>query len=367
MGLELYEKMREIDKLLGLRSICCKKSLVEVRWKCGKAKGGEYVTGYIEDTTFIKEQALKFGNEHVEGILVPALGSNLLSLKLKHKDIQVLRTPDCSEDYKKLPILYGMPILFPPNRIEDGQFTYKHTTYRFPINEREKSNHIHGFLHDKPWSVIKREVIGNQVVIKTEFSSRDFPYLKKSFPQDIVVNMSLILIDDGLEVQLEILNNGLEPFPFGAGYHTVFNFPFGADSKIENCQIALPVNKHWELNERSLPTGEIGESANKKEIQNGLCLEGRLFDDIFSYDEESNLNNECILTDQEAGVQVIYHVDHHYKFWVLFNQDGFVCPEPYTWVTNAPNLDLSAEFTGVKELGTGEKVLLKTKLVLKEI
>ena len=83
--------------------------------------------GYIEDITFLNEKAIKFGNEKVEAILVPSLGSNLLSLKYKHKDIELLRTPDSVEEYKKASILYGMPILFPPNRIEDGQFTYKGT------------------------------------------------------------------------------------------------------------------------------------------------------------------------------------------------------------------------------------------------
>lgn len=353
--------------ILDLHSICCKKRALEVGWKDANAKGGEYVAGYIEDITFMKEQAIKFGNEHMEAIIVPALGSNLLSLKFIHSDIEVLRTPKSLEHYRELPILYGMPILFPPNRIEDGQFTYKRTTYKFPINEKEKSNHIHGFLHALPWKVIKRELIRNEIVIKTEFSSRDFPSLRKSFLQDIIVNLTLTLVADTMNMQLEILNNGLEPFPWGAGYHTVFNFPFGSDSKIENCLISLPVNKHWELNERSLPTGEIRDSSNKKEIQNGFSLEGRLFDDIFGYDEESDLKNECVLTDQQAGVQVIYHADQHYKFWVLFNQKGFVCPEPYTWVTNAPNLNMSDESTGLRELGAGEQVILKTKLVLKEI
>ncbi|MDM5224047.1 aldose 1-epimerase [Peribacillus sp. NJ11] len=325
------------------------------------------MTGYIEDITFLNEKAIKFGNEKVEAILAPSLGSNLLSLKYKRKDIEVLRTPDSLEEFKKVPILYGMPILFPPNRIEDGQFTYKETTYKFPINEMEKSNHIHGFLHDKPWQVCKKEVNGNEIVINTEFSSSDFAYLKGSFPQDITVKMSLSLSGETLDIKLEITNKGIESFPWGAGYHTVFNFPFGPGSKLEDCRISLPVNKQWELNERSLPTGEIHETDNTLEIQNGFSLEGRLFDDLFGYDEESSLENECILTDHEAGIQVIYHGDQCFKFWVLFNQEGFVCPEPYTWVTNAPNLDLSEELTGLRELSSGETVQLKTRLVMKEI
>ncbi|MGE1100779.1 aldose 1-epimerase [Peribacillus simplex] len=322
--------------------------------------------GYIEDITFLNEKAIKFGNEKVEAILAPSLGSNLLSLKYKHKDIELLRTPDSVEEYKKASILYGMPILFPPNRIEDGQFTYKGTVYKFPINEMKKSNHIHGFLHDKPWQVCKKEVNGKAIVINTEFSSSDFD-LKGSFPQDITVNMSFSLKAETLEIQLEITNKGIEPFPWGAGYHTVFNFPFGPGSKLEDCRISLPVNKHWELNERSLPTGAIHETANTLEIQNGISLDGRLFDDLFGYDEERVLENECILTDQEAGIQVIYHGDQHFKFWVLFNQEGFVCPEPYTWVTNAPNLDLSAKMTGLRELCSGETVQLKTRLIMKDI
>ncbi|MFF2499494.1 aldose 1-epimerase [Peribacillus sp. NPDC058075] len=324
------------------------------------------MTGYIEDITFLNEKALKFGNEKVEAILAPSLGSNLLSFKYKQKDIEVLRTPVCLEEYKKAPILYGMPILFPPNRIEDGQFTYKGTEYRFPVNEREKFNHIHGFLHDKPWQVCKREVNGKEIVINTEFSSSEFD-LKDSFPQDITVNMSLSLRAETLDIKLEITNKGIEPFPWGAGYHTVFNFPFGRGGKLEHCRISLPVNKHWELNERSLPTGAIHETANTFEIQNGFSLEGRLFDDLFGYDEERALENECILTDQEAGIQVIYHADPQFKFWVLFNQEGYVCPEPYTWVTNAPNLDLSAKLTGLRELRSGETVQLRTLLSIKDI
>ncbi|MDF9762706.1 aldose 1-epimerase [Peribacillus simplex] len=325
------------------------------------------MTGYIEDIIFLNEKAIKFGNANVEAMLAPSLGSNLLSLKYKRKDIEVLRTPDSLEEYKKDPILYGMPILFPPNRIEDGQFTYKENTYKFPINEMGKFNHIHGLLHDKPWRVCKKEVNGNEIVINTEFSSSDFTNLKGSFPQDITVNMSLSLMDDTLDIQLEITNKGIEPFPWGAGYHTVFNFPFGPGSKMEDCRISLPVNKQWELNERSLPTGEIHETANTLEIQNGFSLEGRRFDDLFGYDEESALENECVLTDQDAGIQVIYQGDQRFKFWVLFNQEGFVCPEPYTWVTNAPNLDLSADLTGLRELSSGETVRLKTRLIMKEI
>ena len=322
---------------------------------------------YIKESMFLNEAAIEFGNENIEAILIPALGSNLLSLKSRKKGIELLRTPKTLDDYKKVPILYGMPILFPPNRIEDGIFTYKETTYTFPINEEEKHNHIHGFLHDKPWRVVKKEVSKEEIIIITEFLSSDFPSLYKYFPRDFKVNMTYSLLDEALEVKMEIHNFGRESFPWGVGYHTIFNFPFVAESNYLDCEFALPVNKQWELNQRSLPTGEYSSLTNKDDIQKRVLEERREYDDIFSYDEENSPINEAILTDSNAGIQVRYQADQHFKYWVLFNEAGFLCPEPYTWMTNAPNLDIPAEITGLQELQPGETIQLNTKLILKEI
>lgn len=332
-------------------------------WKLGGAR----MKDYIKDSMFLNEAAIEFGNENIEAILIPALGSNLLSLTCKKKGIELLRTPKTLDDYKKVPILYGMPILFPPNRIEDGIFTYKETTYRFPINEREKHNHIHGFLHDKPWKVVTKEVRKDGVVITTEFVSSDFPSLYQYFPRDFKVNMTYLLQEKTLAVRMDIHNIGRKFFPWGVGYHTIFNFPFITESTYMDCEFALPVNKQWELNERSLPTGKFTRLTNKDEIQKGLLEEGREYDDIFSYDKENNPINEAVLTDSNAGIQVRYQADQQFKYWVLFNEAGFLCPEPYTWMTNAPNIEMPVGITGLQELLPGGTIQLNTKLILKEL
>ncbi|MGE7662098.1 aldose 1-epimerase [Peribacillus sp. NPDC097197] len=322
---------------------------------------------YIKDQMFLNEEAIIFGNDIIEAMIVPALGSNLLSLKSKKKDVDILRTPKSLDDYKKVPILYGMPILFPPNRIEDGTFTYKETTYTFPVNEWEKHNHIHGFLHDKPWKVLKREAGKEGVIIVTEFMSSDFPSMYPHFPHEFKVNMTYIVKEERLDIQMNIHNIGRESFPWGAGYHTIFNFPLISRNDYSDCEISLPVNKQWELNGRSLPTGKYITLPNKDEIQRRIIGEGREYDDIFSYDEEKNRTNEAILTDPKAGIQVRYQADCRFKYWVVFNEDGFLCPEPYTWITNAPNLKLPVEVTGLQELQPGESIHLDTKIILDEI
>lgn len=324
------------------------------------------MTAYIEDTFFLNEKAIKIGNDILEAIIVPDLGSKLLSLKDKTRDIELLRSPTSWEEYGKAPILHGMPVLFPPNRIEDGQFTYKDKKYTFPINEKKYDNYIHGFLHDKPWKVTERESEGEKALLTTEFSSMNFPSLKEEFPHEFIAKLTFNLVKENLGIVLEIQNRGVDPFPWGAGYHTVFNFPFEPLSKLEDCRVSLPVHEKWQLNERHLPTGEVQQLENPEAYQNGLDLTGCKFDDLFSVDDSLSVN-EAVLTDERAGVQVRYQADSQFKHWVLFNQEGFVCPEPYTWVTNAPNLDLPPDKTGIRELMPEESVQLKTRITVKQI
>ncbi|WP_367760342.1 hypothetical protein [Ammoniphilus sp. 3BR4] len=65
---------------------------------------------------------------------------------------------------------------------------------------------------------------------------------------------------------------------------------------------------------------------------------------------------------------IVYLADPNFKHWVVYNADGkqgFVCPEPYTWVTNAPKLNLSPSLTGVQMLKPGEEMTVRTEISMK--
>src|ERR1041384_3746168 len=54
------------------------------------------------------------------------------------------------------PTRSGIPILFPfPNRIRDGQFTWKGRTYSLPKIDGTKKNAIHGFVCRNPWRLVE--------------------------------------------------------------------------------------------------------------------------------------------------------------------------------------------------------------------
>ena len=59
-------------------------------------------------------------------------GGNCISLYNAEWGAHILREPD----YTNLdnPFLYGMPILFPVNRISGGKFLFEGREYHFPVN-----------------------------------------------------------------------------------------------------------------------------------------------------------------------------------------------------------------------------------------
>lgn len=321
------------------------------------------MSSYIERIHYFGEPAIKAGNEHLEIVLVPGWGSNLISLVHKESNRDILRSPKTSEEFWANPILFGDPILFPPNRIGDGTFTFHDCTYHLDINEKDNNNHIHGLLHHEKWELVRAEAVENEVILETKITSSQSPSICRQFPHHFSVQMSYRLKDSKLYKNATIINHGQEPFPWGLGYHTSFLFSEATSS------FALTADKRWKLNERLLPTGELEDIEYRDQLKQGMSLKGFRLDDVFLSAVSTGGKNEVSITyrdnKRENGLRIVYRADENFKNWVVYNADGkqgFVCPEPYTWVTNAPNLNLPASLTGLQVLSPGEQVTLKAEL-----
>ena len=84
-------------------------------------------------------------------------GANCISLRNEKYGANLLREPPDISAMTENPFLYGMPTLFPVNRIENGRFTFEGREYIFPINEPSTncqnspfSREEAGFDHIKP-------------------------------------------------------------------------------------------------------------------------------------------------------------------------------------------------------------------------
>ena len=83
-------------------------------------------------------QAVEFGKGDYEALLIPGFGANLVRLANVRLGVEILRTPaaDEIETFKGRPHVFGLPVLFPPNRIADGTFTFGGRTYHLPSRRR---------------------------------------------------------------------------------------------------------------------------------------------------------------------------------------------------------------------------------------
>ncbi|MFC3804088.1 aldose 1-epimerase [Cohnella sp. GCM10012308] len=290
-------------------------------------------------------------NDRLQATIVPALGSRVVSLRCKTTGAELLHTPASVEAYESAPMLYGIPVLFPPNRIAGGSFEYGGRAYRLDVNDPATGSHAHGFVHDKAWEVISCGKDEESARLVTAFDSAFHPSVTAQFPHRFRLVMRVELRGNALFQRIDVHNESDAAFPWGLGYHTAFNFPFGAASSPASCTFAAPVGRRWQLDARFLPTGELAEDARGARLRQGMSLSGIVLDDVF--EAAGNGANEAVLTDPEAGIRVRYRADRSYGTWVLHNGDGgqgFVCPEPYTCVTNAFNLALPPEATGMQAL-----------------
>ena len=90
-----------------------------------------------------------------EAKIQPSRGANCLSFKHLPSRICALRTynPDEVTELDN-PFLYGTPLLFPPNRIKGGKFTYDGREYSLPVNEEATGCFLHGTLHETQSEVL---------------------------------------------------------------------------------------------------------------------------------------------------------------------------------------------------------------------
>jgi len=310
----------------------------------------------IKKIEFIEKKAYQLENERMLAIVIPGEGANLVSLYDKEKELEILRIPKTLDEYENRKMTFGTPVLFPPNRIENATFTFDGRKYELEMNRAKENNHIHGFVHNKEWKV--KEINQEKNTIVFQLRSIEHEDIIAQYPHEFVMEMTITLTCDGVEQVLSIKNDSEKTMPLGIGYHTTFFFD--QNESVLNMEIG----DQWKLGERSLPTGEFEQSPYQKQLKKGMSLKEIALDDVY----QMTNTKKAVIHHKKEKMKITYEVDEKFNQWVLFTADGksnFVAIEPYSWVTNAPNITLPKEITGMDELLPGEEKQFVTKINVK--
>lgn len=323
-------------------------------------KKNEFVC--IKEELWKEHKCLRFTAGGYEALIVPEVGANVIELKDTVRGLSLLRSPNNQLDFqafKQRPQVYGLPVLFPPNRIEDGTFKVEGRVYKFPINEPNNNNYMHGFIKNDKWKIVRKEIVNeSEVEIEAIFDFNEkhefYKYFSHKFKFKLIYNLS----SRGLTQTASVINLSDEKMPVGVGFHTAFNIPFNSDGEDDEYKVIASIDKRWEQDGRNLTTGKILDltSEEKQYLNKGINPSAYKIESHYTL---KNMNirgtkfNGAIIEDVSKGLRLIYKMGHDYKHVVIWNDMGdkhYICIEPQTCMINAPNIDLDKDITGFKML-----------------
>lgn len=294
-------------------------------------------------------------NDKLAVTICPAIGSNVYSLWDKTLQRELLRVPPSPDELRAQPVQYGTPVLMPPNRIREGKFRFEGRDYTFDRNH-PTGNHIHGMLRTQEWQVKEMGEADGKHFITTTFLLADDPDIMRQYPHALELTLTYELEGSTLTHRLRVTNNGEETAPFGYGLHTWFML----DGEPDRWKLQLGADGVWELDESNVPTGVIGPLGRYEALLEGDSLSGHNMDTVFQIGDRPRA---AVLSRDDVTIR--YSASELFKHWVIYTKgeaEEFICLEPYTWVTDAPNLDLPPEVTGLRGIGPGQTEELEVTL-----
>ncbi|NHN29368.1 aldose 1-epimerase [Paenibacillus agricola] len=329
----------------------------------------------VQAIQFFDEPAIQLNAGGYQAVIVPGLGANMVELSRPNDHLSFLRTPDTIEKLRQSGQRYGIPPLFPPNRIVGGIISTPYRDYVLTPNTPDGQNYMHGILHKRPWEVkfsgVREDGAAEVTLLMNMDQSGDmFAY----FPHEFTYEITYTLSEQGLHQQVLITNLSNEPMPLGVGFHTAFKVPFHADGSEQDYLLQVSAKEKWELTSMFVPTGNIVPLDEKDKA---LPLAGvRPTGEAYATHVTSEAMERkgasfhgAVLVDTKRDISFVYEVDPAFGHWTIWNDDGqsgFICPEPQTWAINAPNLALPDDITGFQLLAPGAGWSASCKLYVEQ-
>lgn len=276
------------------------------------------------------KRSIKLASDDWSAVIDLLHGANCISLRNKKYHAALLREPP--ENIKlDNPYLYGMPILFPVNRIEGGRFEFEGREYVFPINEPSTGCHLHGELHATLFEA--EEQSDSKIVCSYKADAGEY----LGFPHAFEITQEYELSENGLCHTVTVSNLSGENMPVFLGFHTTFNTLFTENSLPESIRVYAGITEEYERNMgvNYLPTGI---KPRFDEVSFAL-LDGsyKPFDGKASRHYRGN--GKMSVTDLKSRLRMVYENDKKYGFRLIFNggEEGYICLEPQTCLANCQN------------------------------
>ncbi len=313
-----------------------------------------------DERGFMEYITLKAGK--YEAHILPELGGNVIYFYDHQQQREILKGTHDREALKNRPTTYGMPFLFPPNRIDGGRFLYDGRQYRLPVNEPARNNHIHGFFKTADYRVAAQQHTPEraEVILEYVFDENDANFIY--FPHKMRICKAYELTEQGLKTTLTITNQSNQTMPVMLAYHTAFPLMPDRQQSAE-MNVRLSIKARVQLDDRLLGTESYvaGDQIAAMAAESGFSPLAEVLDNV--YQMKSFGFRGAIITYPAYKAQTVYEVDDIFHYFVVWNSGAngeILCTEPQTCRNNGINLP-SWQKDGI-DLPAGEDIRVVTKL-----
>lgn len=276
-------------------------------------------------------------------------GANCISLRHTGYGLHILREPPDTGE-RDNPYLYGMPLLFPVNRISGGRFVFEGREYTFPINEPQTGCHLHGDLHNAPFTVVQ----ASEASLLCAVTRR----ARQGFPHDFRIDVQYTLTPEGLTQRVCVHNLSSTAMPCMLGFHTTFAIEEGV--AVAHADVAELI----ERDEHFLPTGNFpAEDAITRALNTSDFITKSAF---VSRHYRAAGQGRMSLYFPHRGLRMRYETDEKYPFRLIYNggSDTYVCMEPQSCAVDAANAPYPKGYAAVPVVPPHGTLCFTSKITL---
>ncbi|MFC8190847.1 aldose 1-epimerase family protein [Cellulomonas sp. NPDC057328] len=171
--------------------------------------------------------------------VITSVGASIREYRVGDRDVVL---PFAAESLA--PAFSGAVLAPWPNRIRDGVYRYRGTTYQLHLSEPPRGVAIHGLVAHQRFDLVERTP--ESVTLRHDLVPTP------GYPWPVRVEQTYRLTERGLDVTTVATNLGADVAPYGVGYHPWLSPGAGT---VDECTLQVDAARHVEVDNRLLPTG----------------------------------------------------------------------------------------------------------------
>lgn len=217
-----------------------------------------------------------------------------------------------------------------PNRVRDGVYAYRGTTYQLHLSEPPRGVAIHGLVAYQRFEIVAQAA--DAVTLRHDLVPTP------GYPWSVRVEVTYRLTARGLDVTTVATNLGEGVAPYGVGYHPWLSPGTGT---VDECTLQVDAQRHVEVDNRLLPTG-TEPVAGVYDLREPRSLKGVRLDDAWVEPIRDADGLSWIRLTGADGRTVAMWADETLPAWQVCTGDGLegierggVAAEPMSCIADA--------------------------------